>query len=116
VSGKRADTTSVPHRESRFSLSLALQREGEGGQRSRACERSGEVRSGVRESVAGWGGFYSVGGATVVLGAVVSANPRARADVTWVMSGVTWYVTQPYFYYVIKPFVLKTCFLTVLEG
>jgi hypothetical protein len=36
------------------------------------------------------GGIYSAGGATVVLGAVVSANSRARADVTWVTSGVTW--------------------------
>jgi hypothetical protein len=34
------------------------------------------VRSGVRESGSGWGGGYSVGGATVVLGAVVSANQR----------------------------------------
>jgi hypothetical protein len=84
VSVKRADTTSVPHRESRFSLSLALQREGEGAQRSHACERSGEVR----ESGSGWGGgVYSVGGATVVLGAVVSTNQRARANITGVASG-----------------------------
>jgi hypothetical protein len=30
----------------------------------------------------GGGGIYSAGGATVVLGAVVSANQRARADVS----------------------------------
>jgi hypothetical protein len=61
VSGERADIFLVVHRELRLSLSLALQREGEGGQRSRACEGSGEVRSGVRGRVARGGGFYSCG-------------------------------------------------------
>jgi hypothetical protein len=32
--------------------------------------------------VGGWGGFIAAGGATVVLGAVVSANQQARADVS----------------------------------
>jgi hypothetical protein len=62
VSGERMDISSVVHRELRLSLSLPLQREGEGGQCSRACEGSGEVRSGVRERVARGRGFYSARG------------------------------------------------------
>jgi hypothetical protein len=62
VSGERADTSSEAHRELRLSLPCSLQREGEGGQRSRAGERSGEVRSGVRESGSGWGGFIVLEG------------------------------------------------------
>jgi hypothetical protein len=42
LSGERADISLVVHRELRLSLSLALQHEGEGGQRSHACEGSGE--------------------------------------------------------------------------
>jgi hypothetical protein len=47
VSGERADTSSVAHRELRLSLPRSLQREGEEGQRSRAWGRGVGRGSGV---------------------------------------------------------------------
>jgi hypothetical protein len=56
VSGERADTSSVPRRESRLSLPRPLQQEGADGQRSRACEWGVEEWSGVWGRVARGGG------------------------------------------------------------
>jgi hypothetical protein len=60
--GEGGHLLSASLRVSALSLPRPLQREGEDGQRSHACERGVEERSGVRGRVARGGGFYSARG------------------------------------------------------